>query len=99
MIRSKNGYYRRPSIELLSFLARETRQKAFFFCASSVLRCIHSELYTVYQYLGELLLQGAQRVAPVANGVFLLLRHLGEAFVSFEFIGKKQRVIPKAALT
>ena len=31
MIRSENGYYRRPSIELLSFLARETRQKAFFF--------------------------------------------------------------------
>lgn len=98
MIRSENGYYRRPSIELLSFLMRETRQKAFFSCASSVLRCMHSELYTVYRYLGEFLLQGAQRVAPVANGVFLLLRHLGEAFVSFEFIGKKQRVIPEAAL-
>ena len=48
MIRSKNGYYRRPSIELLSFLARETRQKAFFFFAQAVFFAAYIQNFTPY---------------------------------------------------
>lgn len=73
----------------------------YSFCAECVPRNenILFELYSVHSSLGQFFLQSTQRVASMADGVFLLLRHFGEAFFSLEFIGKKHRIIPKAAFT